>query len=317
MYRPTVTVFETIHQSGIDELRKFTDLKIACNVSREECMKLTRHSEVIIVKSIIQVDKELLENSTSLRIVARAGTGVDNIDIDEAKRLGIKVLTVPTGNSVSAAEFTLLQILVLCRRIPEVLNFMDKGDFRRHLLEGKELRNMTVGLVGLGNVGMLVFERLKAFGCKVCAYDPYTINADEFSASGGVYCEFFDELLSEVDVLSFHSRLTTENFHMMGREQFKKVKQGLLFVNTSRADLINQDALLESIKNNIVLAAALDVLEPEPPFEASPERHNYQHFMLNNSKIYVTPHIGASTVDAQKKISLDICKQILNNLDKD
>ena len=153
MYRPTVTVFETIHQSGIDELRKFTDLKIACNVSREECMKLTRHSEVIIVKSIIQVDKELLENSTSLRIVARAGTGVDNIDIDEAKRLGIKVLTVPTGNSVSAAEFTLLQILVLCRRIPEVLNFMDKGDFRRHLLEGKELRNMTVGLVGLGNVG--------------------------------------------------------------------------------------------------------------------------------------------------------------------
>jgi D-3-phosphoglycerate dehydrogenase len=311
--RPVITIFDSIHQSGIDKLSEFSDVSMAYGVDRKRCLELSSISNVIIVKSGVEVDKDLLTNSPHLSIVARAGTGIDNIDIVEAKRLGIKVLTVPTGNSVSAAEFALLQILTLCRRVPEVTDFIEKNDFRRQLLEGRELRNMSVGLVGLGNVGMLVFKRLKAFGCEVIGHDPYSDNITEFTSSGGVYCESFEELLPKVDIISFHARLTEENTNMMGEEQFNKVKPGLLLINTARANLINQKALLESIKKGKVSAVSLDVLEPEPPFELKPDQHNYQHPMLANKKIYVTPHIGASTVDAQQRISLDICKQILNN----
>jgi len=313
--RPIVTIFETIHQSGIDELCKFADVKIACGVSRDECMELSKKSDAIIIKSSVQVDKELLDCSPSLRIIARAGVGVDNIDITEAEKHKVKVLTVPGGNSTSAAEFTLMQILLLCRRLPEVMNSINRGDFRRHLLEGRELCNMTVGLVGLGNVGMLVFERLKSFGCNIIGYDPYSSNIDKFADLGGIYHNSFDDFLSEVDILSFHAKLTLENHHMMGKKQFSKVKKGLLLVNNSRANLIDQKALLESVENNTITAASLDVLSPEPPFEISPEFHGYQHSLLNHPKIYVTPHIGASTFDAQERISLDICEQILNNLE--
>lgn len=313
--KSVITIFDSIHQSGIDKMSEFLDVNIAYGVDRKKCLELSSTSNVIIVKSGVKVDKELLNNSPFLRIIARAGTGVDNIDIVEAKRLGIKVLTVPTGNSISAAEFTLLQILTLCRRIPEVTNFTNKNDFRRQLLEGRELNNMSIGLVGLGNVGMLVFERLKAFGCKIIGYDPYTNNIAQFVSSGGIHCKTFDELLSKVDIISFHVRLTKDNIYMMGEDQFNKVKPGLLIINTSRANVIDQKALLKSIENDIVSAVSLDVLEPEPPFELEPDQHNYQHPMLENEKIYVTPHIGASTVDAQQRISLDICEQILNNLE--
>ena len=312
--KSVITIFDSIHQSGIDKISEFFDVNIAYDVDRKKCLELSSTSNVIIVKSGVEVDKELLKNSPLLSIVARAGTGIDNIDIVEAKRLGIKVLTVPTGNSISAAEFTLLQILTLCRRIPEVTELTNKNDFRRQLLEGRELRNMSVGLVGLGNVGMLVFERLQAFGCMIAGYDPYSNNISQFVSSGGVYCKTFDELLSKVDIISFHARLTKDNFHMLGEDEFKKVKPGLLIINTSRANLIDQKALLKSVENNIVSAVSLDVLDPEPPFELKPEQHNYQHPLLENKKIYITPHMGASTVDAQQRISLDICEQILNNL---
>ena len=313
--KSVITIFDSIHQSGIDKMSEFSDVNIAYGVDRKKCLELSSTSNVIIVKSGVEVDKELLNNSPCLSIIARAGTGVDNIDIVEATRLGIKVLTVPTGNSISAAEFTLLQLLTLCRRIPEVTDFINKNDFRRQLLEGRELNNMSVGLVGLGNVGMLVFERLKAFGCLVVGHDPYSNNIAQFVSSGGVHCKTFDELLSMVDIISFHARLTKDNIHMMGEEQFNKVKPGLLIINTARANLIDQKALLKSVENDIVSAVSLDVLEPEPPFELEPEQHNYQHPMLENEKIYVTPHIGASTVGAQQRISLDICEQILNNLE--
>ncbi len=311
--KPIVTIFETINQSGIDQLDKFADITIAYGATRSEQLNLSRKSDVIIVKSVVRVDKELLDNSPSLRIIARAGTGVDNIDISEAERQQVKVLTVPTGNSVSAAEYTLLQILFLSRRMLEVQRFTANKDYRRHLLEGNEIINMTVGLVGLGNVGMLVFERLKSFGCRVLGYDPYAKKIEKFVSDGGSYYESFDNFLKEVDIISFHTRLTSENFHMMGKYQFNLVKPGLLLVNTARAELINQEELLESMNNGQVSAAAIDVISPEPPFDSKPEEHDFHHILLSHPKIHVTPHIGASTIDAQNRISIDICNQIIDN----
>jgi len=308
--KPIITIFEAIHTSGIEYLAEFADIRLAYGVDRINCLKLTSESDAIVVKSVVQVDKELLGNSPRLRVIGRAGTGVDNIDVIEAKKMNIQVLTVPTGNSVSAAEFTLLQILSLCRRLPEVTNSTNENDFRRHLLEGRELQDMTVGLVGLGNVGMLVSERLKAFGCKILGWDPRSKDKSDFISHGGVYVESFEQLLSEVDILSFHARLTTDNYHMMGRKQFQKVKDGLLLINCARADLVDQNALLESVNNGKVAMASLDVLEPEPPFDLHPKEHNYQHQLLKHPRIIVTPHIGASTIEAQKRISLNLGEQL-------
>ena len=308
--KPIITIFEAIHTSGIEYLAEFADIRLAYGVDRINCLKLTSESDAIVVKSVVQVDKELLGNSPRLRVIGRAGTGVDNIDVIEAKKMNIQVLTVPTGNSVSAAEFTLLQILSLCRRLPEVTNSTNENDFRRHLLEGRELQDMTVGLVGLGNVGMLVSERLKAFGCKILGWDPRSKDKGDFISHGGVYVESFEQLLSEVDILSFHARLTPDNYHMMGRKQFQKVKDGLLLINCARADLVDQNALLESVNNGKVAMASLDVLEPEPPFDLHPKEHNYQHQLLKHPRIIVTPHIGASTIEAQKRISLNLGEQL-------
>jgi len=308
--KPIITIFEAIHTSGIEYLAEFADIRLAYGVDRINCLKLTSESDAIVVKSVVQVDKELMGNSPRLRVIGRAGTGVDNIDVAEAKKMNIQVLTVPTGNSVSAAEFTLLQILSLCRRLPEVTNSTNENDFRRHLLEGRELQDMTVGLVGLGNVGMLVSERLKAFGCKILGWDPRSKDKSDFISHGGVYVESFEQLLSEVDILSFHARLTPDNYHMMGRKQFQKVKDGLLLINCARADLVDQNALLESVNNGKVAMASLDVLEPEPPFDLHPKEHNYQHQLLKHPRIIVTPHIGASTIEAQKRISLNLGEQL-------
>ena len=308
--KPIITIFEAIHTSGIEYLAEFADIRLAYGVDRINCLKLTSESDAIVVKSVVQVDKELLGNSPRLRVIGRAGTGVDNIDVAEAKKMNIQVLTVPTGNSVSAAEFTLLQILSLCRRLPEVTNSTNENDFRRHLLEGRELQDMTVGLVGLGNVGMLVSARLKAFGCKILGWDPRSKDKGDFISHGGVYVESFEQLLSEVDILSFHARLTSDNYHMMGRKQFQKVKDGLLLINCARADLVDQNALLESVNNGKVAMASLDVLEPEPPFDLHPKEHNYQHQLLKHPRIIVTPHIGASTIEAQKRISLNLGEQL-------
>ena len=308
--KPIITIFEAIHTSGIEYLAEFADIRLAYGVDRINCLKLTSESDAIVVKSVVQVDKELMGNSPRLRVIGRAGTGVDNIDVIEAKKMNIQVLTVPTGNSVSAAEFTLLQILSLCRRLPEVTNSTNENDFRRHLLEGRELQDMTVGLVGLGNVGMLVSERLKAFGCKILGWDPRSKDKSDFISHGGVYVESFEQLLSEVDILSFHARLTSDNYHMMGRKQFQKVKDGLLLINCARADLVDQNALLESVNNGKVAMASLDVLEPEPPFDLHPKEHNYQHQLLKHPRVIVTPHIGASTIEAQKRISLNLGEQL-------
>ena len=237
------------------------------------------------------------------------GTGVP-VNLEEADKRGIKILTVPGGNSISAAEFTIFQILFLCRRMNEVIRSVNKNDYRRHLLEGRELQNMTVGIVGLGNVGMAVFERLKVFGCKIIGYDPESKNINRFQVLGGMAVDTLEDMLPNIDILSLHARLTFDNHHMVGRNQFDLMKDGLLLVNSARATLVDESALFDAIESGKVIAAALDVIDPEPPFDLMPNKHSYSHQLLEHPQVMVTPHIGASTVDAQRQISLNLAKQI-------
>jgi D-3-phosphoglycerate dehydrogenase len=308
--KPIVTIFEAIHPKGIELLSKFLDIRLAIGASRSEQLTLSAKSSVIIIKSVVVVDKELLNVSPNLRVIGRAGTGLDNIDLEEVKKRGVEIVSTPMGNTVTAAEFTILQILFLCRRMNEVMLAMETGDYRRHLLEGRELKKMTVGIVGLGNVGIAVAERLKPFGCKIIGWDPKSVNIRKFISLGGFIPPSFEDMLRTVDVLSLHVRLTPSNRHMISSPQFNLTKKGLLLINCARAGLIDDLALLNAIKNGQVRAASLDVLDPEPSFDISPEGSTYNHTLLNHPEIIVTPHIGASTVDAQKRISLDLAGQI-------
>jgi len=308
--KPIITVFESIHSDGLDNLLSFADVRVALGATREEQLALSEISVAIIIKSVVQVDSLLLDSAPKLRVVARAGTGVDNINLEEADKRGIKILTVPGGNSISAAEFTIFQILSLCRRMNEVIRSVNNNDYRRHLLEGRELQNMTVGIVGLGNVGMAVFERLKVFGCKIIGYDPESKNINRFQVLGGMAVDTLEDMLPNIDILSLHARLTFDNHHMVGRNQFDLMKDGLLLVNSARATLVDESALFDAIESGKVIAAALDVIDPEPPFDLMPNKHSYSHQLLEHPQVMVTPHIGASTVDAQRQISLNLAKQI-------
>jgi len=308
--KPVVTILESIHPDGLEKLAEFADVRMGLGASRSEQLNLVTEANAIIIKSLVQVDQGFFKHAKNLLAIGRAGIGVDNIDLEEAYRRKIKILTVPTGSSVTAAEFAIMHILFLCRRMTEVIMAISLGDFRRHLLEGRELRNMVVGLVGLGNVGLRVAERLQPFGCRLFGFDPGDIDINRFEACGGIRLDSFDQMLPKLDLISFHARLNAKNYHMMGKPEFSKVKKGLMLVNVARAGLIDDLALLEALEKGIVSDVALDVLQPEPPFDKPPGTFSYKHPLLDHPKVFVTPHIGASTVDAQSHIACDIVDQL-------
>jgi D-3-phosphoglycerate dehydrogenase len=314
---PRVAVLEAIHDEGIARLRAFATVEVHLGLGRAELLEAVKDFEVIVVKSVTQVDEELLAAAPGLRVVARAGTGTENIDLGAASGRGVAVLTVPTGNTVSAAEFTLAQILALCRRIPEAQRAVDAGDYRRHLLEGRELAELRVGLVGLGNVGMAVARRLQPFTCTIIGWDPAPLDGAAFAALGGTMAASYEDLLPAVDLLSFHVRLTPETRHMLDRAALGKVSPGLLLVNTSRGAVIDGGALIEALDDGRVAAAALDVLDPEPPFDAAPGTVAYDHPLVAHAKVVVTPHLAGSTVEAQRRIALTLADSVESALAAD
>lgn len=310
MRRPRVAVLEAIHSDGVAALEAFANVEPHVGMEPADLLRLARDWDAIVVKSVTRVDAALLEAAPSLRVVGRAGTGTENIDMELAAQRGVQVLTVPTGNSVSAAEFTVAQILNLCHRIQEVQAAVHKQDYRRHLYEGRELSALTVGLVGLGNVGIAVATRLAPFECRLLAWDPNSAHTEAFASIGGELAGTFDELLPQVDVLSFHVTLTPATRGMLGPLQIARVKPGLLIVNTARGAVLDDAALLAGLDTGKVAAAALDVLYPEPPFDAEPGSVAYAHPLLSHPRVFITPHVGASTVDAQRRIALDLAHQM-------
>ena len=314
MTKPQITIFESIHEAGLERLRRDCNVQTAYGASRNEIIERTRLSNTIIVKSVVKVDMELIDRSPNLKIIARAGTGLENIDVAYAKKQGKKVLSVPTGNTVSAAEFAIMQMLLLCRRIPEIYRAVGNRDFRRHLFEGRELQEMHVGLVGLGNVGIEVARRLKAFNPRMVAYDPWSVHAEEFESMGGVMANSMNELTRVADIISLHTVLTASTRDSVNDEFFEQVKPGLLLINTARGAVVNEDSVLRALDNKILSYYATDFMNPEPPFDFPPEKHQFTHPFLTHLRVVITPHLAASTTDAQERIAIDLASQILRAL---
>ncbi|MGB9593428.1 MAG: hydroxyacid dehydrogenase [Anaerolineae bacterium] len=260
--------------------------------------------DALIVRSQTRVSREVLSHARRLRVVARAGTGVDNIDVGEARRRGIAVVYVPGGNAIAVAEHTLALMLALARQIPRADASVRAGRWERHEFEGLELYGKTLGIVGLGRIGSEVARRAMAFGMTVVATDPLV--ALERAHGMGVRLLALDALLAVSDFISIHAPATPSTRGLLGQREFSLVKAGCRIINCARGGIVDEEALADALAEGKVAGAALDVFEREPP--TNPR-------LLQDPRVILTPHIGGSTAEAKRRIGMELAREVLRVLD--
>lgn len=297
-----ILVSEAIADKGMEKLYESgatVDLKTG--LSHQELLAVIGEYDALIVRSNTKVNEELYHQAKRLKVVGRAGNGVDNIDMEGATKRGIIVVNTPESNIVSAAELTIGLLLATCRNIVQHHNRLQKKVWDRSGLKGIELLNKTAGIVGLGRIGSLVAARLKAFGIKVIAYDPY-INDNRFKNLGVEKKATLLSLMQECDILTVHTPKTEETYGMIGKAELEAAKRGLVVINCARAGIINEAALVEALKAKIVARVGIDVPEGEPE-AISP--------LLDCEHVIVTPHAGADTVEAQDNVGITIAQEVI------
>lgn len=271
---------------------------------REVLLKEVRHAQVLVSRSETTVDKEVLESARDLKVVARAAVGVGNIDIPLATEKGILVINTPGKNTNSAAEMTLALLLAMLRNVPQADTKVKGGGWDRHTFVGTELRDKTIGLVGLGNVGHRVAKFARGFDMKVLAYDPY-IAKNMFDRHQAYRCETLEELISQVDILSVHVPLNKETTNMIAEAELSQLKPGAFVVNAARGGIIHEADLLKSLQTGHIAGAAVDTWVGEPKINLDLAKH---------PKVWVAPHIGASTIEAQLAIGKTIYAQVVKSV---
>ncbi|HVR79231.1 MAG TPA: hydroxyacid dehydrogenase [Acidimicrobiia bacterium] len=254
----------------------------------------------LIVRSATTVDARLLEAAPELKVVGRAGVGVDNIDVAAASERGVAVVNAPGGNTVSAAELTMALLLSVARRVSEADRSMREGRWDRANLQGVELRGRTLGVVGAGRIGSAVADRCRAFGMRVIVHDPY-LSADRLAELRSVVVEM-DQLVAEADVITLHVPLTDETRGLIGESALLKMKKGAFLVNLSRGGVVDEAALARALIEGRIAGAGLDVYETEPLAPESP--------LLSAPNLVLTPHLGASTKEAQVQVALEVAANL-------
>jgi D-3-phosphoglycerate dehydrogenase / 2-oxoglutarate reductase len=300
-----ILILENIHQSGIDILKKKFQVIKKLGKSRLDQLRLIKNFDSVVVKSTIIIDQEFINHAKKLKIVARAGTGLDNIDLKCCKKKKIKVINTPSLNSDAVADFTLMQILCLVRNAYKAQVMISKNDFRRDLLLGRDMRSLKVGIVGFGNVGKKVAKRLRSFGSRIYILEKKKINK-KFKK-----IQSLEKLIQISDVITFHVPLNSGTLKMLGIKELKKIKNKKFIINTSRASIIDSKSILNFTKQ---VNYATDVLDKEPPLDIKPKFTKYNNNLLKKKNIIITPHMAASTQDTQKKISMFLSKKLISSL---
>ena len=304
-----VIVTDEISPNGLqllsDDPRVEMDIRLG--LSKEELHKQIGDYDAIITRSGTRVDAPLLDHGKKLKIVARAGVGIDNVDVQYASSKGIIVVNAPFGNTNSAAEHTMAITLAVCRKIVEANACLKGGDWKRGPFTGSELKGRTLGIVGLGKVGGRVALRSKSFEMEVIACDPYI--AKKRGDDLGVRLVSLDELIECADIITVHTPLNDETRGMIGAAQFEKMKDGVYVINCARGGIIDEAAMLEGLNSDKVRGAAFDVWSSEPP-DTDPVRS-----LIAHPRMVVTPHLGANTFEAQKNVAVDVSREIINYLD--
>ena len=295
-----VLVSDPIAPEGIELLTSKTDVKVKTGLKPEELVKVIGDYEALVVRSETKVTPRVIEAGQKLKVIARAGIGVDNIDLPAATNAGIAVVNAPIGNTVAAAEHSLALMLALARNIPQDYQSLKQGEWRRSAFMGIEVRNKYLGIVGLGRVGSEVARRAASFGMHLLAYDPF-VGAD-YARRLGAELLPLDELLAQSDFITLHTPLTPNTANLIGARELALVKSGAYLINVARGELIDEDALLEALESDRLAGAALDVFVQEPPQNRK---------LVAHPKVMATPHLGASTREAQREVAIEAAEQVL------
>ena len=299
MGRLKVVVAEKIAKSGIEGLSERYDVVDAVDRQRTELLDLVVDASAIIVRSNTQVDRELIEAAEKLMVIGRAGIGVDNIDLKAATERGVLVVNAPNANTISAAEHTMAMLLAQARRIPEADRSLREGRWDRSTLSGIELHGKTLGVLGLGRIGILVAQRAKAFGMNVVAYDPYV--SSERVRHLDVELMDLDDLFAAADMVTIHLPRTPQTENIINKESIKKMKDDVRIVNVARGGLVNEQDLADAVRDGRVGGAAIDVFDSEPSTDSP---------LIGVTGIVVTPHLGASTREAQDKAGIAVAEAV-------
>ncbi len=299
MSKPVVLIAEELSPATIDALGPDFEIRTCNGADRGELLSAIVDAEAILIRSATKVDAEALAAAKRLTIVARAGVGLDNVDVKAATQNGVMVVNAPTSNIVSAAELAVGLMLAAARHIAPANAALRNGEWKRSKYTGIELYEKTVGIIGLGRIGVLVAQRLSAFGMKVIAYDPY-VQAGR-AAQMGVRLVTLEELLAEADFASVHLPKTPETLGLIGDDELAKAKPNLVLVNAARGGIVDEQALFNALKEGRIAAAGLDVFAKEPCTDSP-------LFELEN--VVATPHLGASTDEAQEKAGIAVARSV-------
>ncbi len=274
---------------------------------REELLKIVGEYDILVVRSRTKVTREVIERGERLKVIARAGVGLDNIDVEYAVKRGIRVVNAPGAAAQSVAELTIGLLIAAARFIKAHVVSLERGEWSKGRWTGVELAGKTLGVIGFGRIGFRVARLAKGIGMNVIAYD--VVDASERAREiGARFVQDLDVVLREADAITLHVPLTPDTYHMIDAEAFEKMKDGVIIVNTSRGPVIDTKALLEYLEKGKVFAAALDVLEHEPP------REEWEWRLVRHPRVIVTPHIGAETREAKRRVAEETAYAILEVL---
>ncbi|HOV89380.1 MAG TPA: phosphoglycerate dehydrogenase [Syntrophorhabdaceae bacterium] len=275
---------------------------VKTGLTGEQLKDIIGDYDALIVRSATKATREIIENGKNLKVIGRAGIGVDNVDVAAATEKGIIVMNTPQGNALAAAEHSIALMFAAARKVAIADRTMKQGKWEKKALMGTEIYNKTLGVIGIGNIGSLVAEKALGLGMKVLAYDIYV--SKEFAESKGIELVDLDTLLKESDFIAIHVPLVKDTKNLINKDTIAKMKKGVIIINVARGPIVNEKDLLEALEKGHVACAALDVFEQEPPPPDNP--------LVLSDKTVCTPHLGASTKEAQDKVAIDIANQIVD-----
>jgi len=301
-----ILVSDLLSEEGLKILKEVKEFQVdvKTDLKPEVLKEIIKNYDALIVRSATKVTKEIIDAAGSLKVIGRAGVGLDNVDLEAATQKGIIVMNTPAGNTISTAEHTVSMILALSRNIPQANASTKTGEWKRSKFMGVELYNKTLGIVGFGRIGSEVAKRVLSFGMRVIAYDPFL--SKEVAENLGVEVVELKELFTRSDYITVHTPLTEETKHMISAKEFALMKKGVRIINCARGGIIDEQALVEAIKEGKVMGAALDVFEKEPLSADNP--------LLKLDNVIITPHLGASTEEAQVNVAIEVVEIVRDAL---
>lgn len=297
-----VLITDPFEKEGLDILKNAGfEVKETGKLSPEQLCDIIEDYDVVVVRSATKITRAVIEKARNLKIIGRAGVGLDNIDIEAATHAGIIVMNAPEGNTISVAEHTIGMLLALVRNIPSANQLLKSGKWEKKKFMGSEVYNKILGIIGLGRIGRRVAEIAGALGMKIIGYDPYVDKA--LLEDTGITIVNLPGLLKNADFITLHIPLNDSTYHLIGEKEFEMMKEGVCIINCSRGGIIDEEALARFIQNGKVKGAAIDVFEKEPPDPDNP--------LLKLEQVIVTPHLGASTKEAQVNVAQQLASQIV------